>query len=111
MLRTQRFNIRLSEEEYDVLRTESQKVDLSLSDYFRIVLMRKPMPSATVSKELLAINKDIARLGNLFALCVKQIADVPIEDKKTFIEDLSSLENEIRTRQAELKNEIMKIKI
>lgn len=109
MKRTKRFNIRLSKEEYNHLCTESKKIGLSQSDYFRVVLMRKPMPSATVSKELLAINADLARLGNLLKLCIQQIADTPIKEQKPLIEELNNLKNDIRGRQAELKIEIMKI--
>ena len=110
MLRTHRFNIRLNDHEYDYFCAESAKAGLSLSDYFRVVLMRRPMPSIQISKELLKINADLAKLGNLQKLCIDQLADTSAEEHKPLIAELNDLKNEIRTTQAELKAEIQKIK-
>ena len=111
MLRTHRFNIRLNDHEYDYFCTESAKAGLSLSDYFRVVLMRKPVPSIQTSKELLSVNRDLANLGNLQKLCIHQLADTPTEEHKELIAELNDLKNDIRSTQAALKAKILKIKI
>ena len=106
-------NVRFTGQELIVLEQKCGVVRMSRSEYIRVLLDSKPLPKPgnfQAIQDLLTINRDLARLGNLMKLCITEIANTSIPERNVHVEELNTLKNEIRTRQAELKALVKQIK-
>ena len=112
-MRIHRINARIDDTELAAFEKRRHKAGLSRSEYFRRVLMSRPIPTRqnlTDIQELLRLKADLGRLGNLQKLCIDQIAEVSGSEQKALIAELHDLTGDIRTAQAQIAHIISKIR-
>jgi hypothetical protein len=98
--KTKQIKVRVTPGEKKIICDISKRAGKTVSGYLRAIALSLPLPNfqkIEATKELLKINSDLARLGNLFKLAVEE----GYED-----EDLRKMVLEIRETQAILKNKI-----
>lgn len=88
-------------EEKEVLKAKAKSLNLSLSVFFRMAALNLSLPNFEKQKavqDLLKINADLARLGNLLKLA--------IDEGTSSEEDLNQLIGEVAETQSRLKEKI-----
>ena len=104
-----RLLVTLSDEESGFLDDLSSQLRLSRSEVFRRLLMNSPLPvqrdfeAAKGILDLMKVNADLARLGNL----LKLMMDEPLS--ADLLSRFDALANEISSTQNELKDAVRKI--
>lgn len=97
----------VSTEEKTILLDRSERMNMSMSDYIRRIVINFKLPKAVINaqviSDLLHINADLARLGNLLKLTLDECDD----DK----EKINMLLTDIHQTQTALKERILGIKI
>lgn len=99
----------LNEAEFSRLKELSAQLKLSRSELFRRLLMNSPLPNARDFEaaqavlDVLQVNADLARLGNL----LKLMMDEPLS--ADLLGRYEALAKEITTTQNELKDAVRKI--
>jgi len=88
--------------EKTMIMAEAEKVKLSFSDYVRRIVVHRKIPTQERNeaiRELLAVNADLARLGNLLVLAI---------DEEPSLAGLKLLDD-IRATQVLLKEKIKQL--
>lgn len=95
----------LTKSDKEVLKEKAKAVNLTQSDLIRLLILNLPMPDYQKQaniKELIKINADLSRLGNLFKLAI----DEGIKSETEFLE----LIEKIKEVKDLLKQKIKEIK-
>ncbi len=97
----------VTHQERAVLLERSRRMNMSMSDYMRRILINFKLPKAVIDaqvvRDLLRINADLARLGNLLKLT--------LDEGKGDQEKINGLITNAHQTQAQLKKKILEIKL
>ena len=113
MNKTKRIAIRVSEEEYKILKEKSKNYGLNISRFLRDLSLNYPLTCIVdqrVIKEMLNIAGDIGRLGGLFKywLTLNYDEKPNFSDKRSY-DDIDKIVDEILELQDLLKQEALKL--
>ena len=95
--------VRVTLREKHVFSERAKRHDLSMSAFLRFLVRQTPLPNVEKTetiKNLLKINADLARLGNLFMLAISEGFD---------FEEITGTSKEIRELVFVLKDKIIQI--
>ncbi|WP_238811711.1 plasmid mobilization protein [Vibrio parahaemolyticus] len=103
MMKTELLQIRVSTEEKEKIETFAARSSAkNVSEYIRLKALNKKLSSkvdATVAFELIKLNADLSRLGNLFRLSLK-------DNNKYTKEQVLFIESQLSETVVALKNKI-----
>jgi hypothetical protein len=89
--KSERLTIRFTPDEMKFLKEKSEKNDISLTDYSRIILLNKTIPDKEKNLQLIKYENNFRRISNMF-----QMGIFNSEEKEYFLEELESTIKEIR---------------
>ena len=107
-------SLRLSDQLIASLNTQAQHSGLSRSELLRRAIQSIRIPNAMdheAVKDLLQVNADQARLGNMMLLVNSNLEDTRYDQRDALVERLASLEQEIRQTQENLKAMVRQIRV
>lgn len=89
--KSERLTIRFTPDEMKFLKEKSEKNDISLTDYSRIILLNKTIPDKEKNLQLIKYENNFRRISNMF-----QMGIFNSEEKDYFLEEIETTIKEIR---------------
>ncbi len=89
----------LTNEDKKKIASAAKKINLTQSDYIRNIVLNQPLPNIEKIKatdDLLKVNSDLARLGNLFKLAIDE--GVSEEKMNILIEEITEIKAILRDK-------------
>jgi hypothetical protein len=89
--KSERITLRFTPDEMNILKKESERKDISLTDYSRIILLNKTVPDVEKNLQLIEYANNFSRLTNFIRSGIFNA-----EEKKYFLEELEATMKGIR---------------
>ncbi len=105
MKKTRRLYVRISDEEFKHLSELAKEYGIPRAELIRRLIANEPLPTPKIDfkiidgniKQLLKMNADIARIGNIFKLILNQNKTITITEIQSYLNDLQNTQNDIKS--------------